>query len=193
MNCPCYTAANVSSVATIHTIGKNCEKRCLQPFIDYTLAGHLSAVLKHQDPVLTTVFNNLIDNFYKTIEPLKGSINNTKKTALSMIYAGVIYAIAQNPSQQSGIKDLGNQAVSWILKQKAYDGACADTLLSIANSIGSDGSERGLIFNIARNPIPVVSDLLISTTNKGITRIISSHTGCCNIDCLVLVWNPPSP
>lgn len=186
--CPCYITPDKQPLMTISSGCGVCETKLNCHWIDgIVLSSYLEG--NARAPNLQTELKDIYNMYYESIKELKGPQNNCKRTAMAYIYAGYLSAYSRNPTLEDMFISVTTQSICWIKHASAYEGACADTMLSIAIAIGGNSGDSGFIVSLSRNPSQC--EQLTTLCNIGIVRIIATHTACCSIEPLVFTITCP--
>lgn len=141
----CYCAQTTPETVTVVDNGK-CETNVKCP-LDISDSLRVASLSELNDPeTLTATYRTILRNAYlENVKKLKPSVNNCRKTALSIVLGkidAIILLIGEEIRLLQLITEIGIKLFCWIMKQAVYDGPCADLLLSIVNGIPvSGGSE----------------------------------------------------
>lgn len=184
--CPCYTTPVSSFPVIVPWQTGKCETNVTIPFVDgpfWALWAALWSLNSSPRPE-RTFLEAMASEYQNTMKPLRSPVHNATKTAISSIYFAVLLVWVQEESMPLLVdaKAYAEQVICWIQSQRAYDGPCAVTVMSVAQLLGVQSPY--VLANLVNGSEQETLDA-IQAFNRAAAAVISNHS-CCDVAPLVL-------
>lgn len=185
--CPCYTTPVASFPVIVPWQNGKCETNITIPFVDgpfwalWTALWSLPVAQPHPD---RTFLEAMASEYQNTMKSMRSPVHNATKTAISSVYFSVLLVWVQTESMVflNDAKVYAEQVICWIQTQRAYDGPCAVTVMSVAQLLGVQCPCT--LSNMVSGPEQQTLDA-IQAFNRAAANVINNHS-CCDVGPMVL-------